>query len=121
MRIRLLAKQWKNEKVDIRYNPMTENTCISLSYIKVNKYRKSYLQYTHDMAELKKHGCCICSYNKCQSSLHFHHVNPEDKEFGLITSTMSYKLERIMEEFYKCTLLCANCHGEITYVLEGNK
>jgi len=59
-------------------------------------------------------GCKICKYNKCASSLHYHHINPEDKEFE-ISWAVNQQLteEKILAEISKCALLCANCHGEV--------
>ena len=59
-------------------------------------------------------GCNLCGYNKCASSLHYHHLDPKDKEFE-IGWAMQHQLseEKILVEISKCQLLCANCHGEI--------
>jgi 5-methylcytosine-specific restriction endonuclease McrA len=60
-----------------------------------------------------KGGKCIyCGYDKCVSSLDFHHRNPEEKEFG-INECISYSYERLERESDKCDLVCRNCHGEI--------
>lgn len=55
--------------------------------------------------------CVSCGYSKCMAALHFHHKNPEEKEF------MWGKLKRqtwtvVLGELDKCHLLCANCHAE---------
>jgi len=65
------------------------------------------------MHEWKKHGCCICGYNKCDRALQFHHVVPKEKSFGLTVGVLSHPTERVVKEFYKCMLLCTNCHMEI--------
>jgi hypothetical protein len=58
-------------------------------------------------------GCCvICAYDSCVVNLHFHHVDPSEKEFVLASSTTK-SLARYREELAKCVLVCANCHGEI--------
>ena len=31
--------------------------------------------------------CQICGYDKCQSALEFHHINPEQKDFHLGSNT----------------------------------
>lgn len=57
-------------------------------------------------------GCCkICKYDKCPQSLHFHHKNPDEKDFTISGRTISW--ERMKLELDKCILLCANCHGEL--------
>lgn len=60
-------------------------------------------------------GCCqICSYNKTQTALELHHIDPSKKElsFGSIRANPK-KWNEIFNELLKCILLCANCHREI--------
>lgn len=57
--------------------------------------------------------CCLCSYNKCNSALEFHHINPEEKSYGLSSGGNCHSLEQDLEEAQKCILVCANCHREI--------
>lgn len=62
-----------------------------------------------------KGGCCsVCGYNKSFRSLHFHHINPEEKDFtlGRKWGKLGFN-ETIKKELDKCILVCANCHGEI--------
>jgi hypothetical protein len=62
-------------------------------------------------------GCCvICGYNKCDSVLSLHHLDPSKKEmsFGDIRAN-PVKWETIVKELKKCILICSNCHGEIHY------
>lgn len=60
-------------------------------------------------------GCCqICSYNRCNEALEFHHLDPAKKEFSFGKITASPKaLAKIIEELKKCILLCANCRREV--------
>lgn len=58
-------------------------------------------------------GCCaVCGYDRCIVNLHFHHVDPSEKSFGLSMGTTK-SLATYREELEKCVLLCANCHGEV--------
>ena len=71
-------------------------------------------KYTAMMHEIKINGCAICGYNKCDTALDFHHVNPENREFGCNLRTLGgYKSERFITELNKCILLCKNCHYEL--------
>lgn len=56
--------------------------------------------------------CKICGYEKCKTALHFHHLDPKEKAFG-ISSKASWGFEKIKSELDKCILLCSNCHAEI--------
>ena len=102
------------------------------------KYRKNHPQYqiTYDLKhkkeikernkiqhlymkkliyDLRSNGCSICGYNKNQNSLHFHHVEPENKKFNI--NVRNTRTESLFDELNKCILLCANCHGEIHSLL----
>ena len=57
-------------------------------------------------------ACCVCGYARCMFTLHFHHVDPENKAFA-VTTARGKSLAAYREEARKCVLVCANCHGEI--------
>ena len=55
-------------------------------------------------------GCClICGYNRCLAALHFHHLNPFEKDFNISDKS---NWNEIKIELEKCVLLCANHHAE---------
>jgi 5-methylcytosine-specific restriction endonuclease McrA len=57
--------------------------------------------------------CAECGYDRLPAALHFHHIDPTTKEFGLSAHGLSRGLERAREEARKCVLLCGNCHAEV--------
>ncbi len=61
--------------------------------------------------------CQECGYDKCWRALHFHHIDPSKKEFGILESRPGYKKvrewDKLKIEIDKCILLCANCHMEL--------
>lgn len=57
--------------------------------------------------------CEICGYNKCLAALEFHHLNPNEKEFGIGSKGYTRSWEKIKMELDKCILVCANCHREL--------
>ena len=58
--------------------------------------------------------CQICGYDKCQIALHFHHVDPTTKKFGISDAVSGkYSRQEIEDEIKKCVLICSNCHVEI--------
>ena len=75
------------------------------------KCRVKYKQrlYKERAVQYKGGKCQHCGYDKCNEALEFHHINPEEKDFGM-GEHMSW--ERTKKELDKCILLCANCHRE---------
>lgn len=55
--------------------------------------------------------CAVCGYNRCPNALAFHHVNGEDKLFG-ISGSHALSWDKFKRELDKCILLCMNCHAE---------
>ena len=65
------------------------------------------------LVEYKGGKCEICGYDKCVEALEFHHINPDEKDFGIGQKGYTRSFERNKEEVDKCILVCANCHREI--------
>ena len=63
------------------------------------------------LIEYKGGECELCGYKKCNRSLQFHHLNPDEKDFTI--SGKSFSFENLKEEVDKCILVCSNCHSEI--------
>ncbi len=63
--------------------------------------------------EYKGNKCVICGYNKCDRALEFHHLNPNEKDFGISAKGYTRSWEKVKNELDKCMMLCANCHREI--------
>lgn len=57
--------------------------------------------------------CILCGYNKCNRSLHAHHVEPANKKFSIARKGTTRSWKKLRKELDKCVLVCANCHGEI--------
>jgi transposase len=57
--------------------------------------------------------CRLCGYDRCTRALHFHHTDPEQKEFGLARGGVTRAIEQLRVEAAKCVLLCSNCHAEV--------
>lgn len=58
-------------------------------------------------------ACVLCGYARCIRALHFHHVDPESKAFGLAHQGFTRSLATMRQEIAKCVLLCSNCHMEV--------
>jgi DNA-binding CsgD family transcriptional regulator len=63
------------------------------------------------LVKYKGGKCRICGYNKSIKALHFHHLDPTQKDFTI--SGKSWSFERLKNEVDKCILVCSNCHCEI--------
>lgn len=64
--------------------------------------------------------CEICGYNKCPDALEFHHINSNEKDFGIAQKGYTRSFSEVRKELDKCILVCSNCHREIHYS-ERNK
>jgi hypothetical protein len=69
-----------------------------------------------DLVNLMGGKCQQCGYDKNCAALHFHHIDPLTKEFGLDVRALStLTLDACVVEANKCKLLCGNCHSEFHY------
>ncbi len=79
------------------------------NYINVKSYRQKLKEKS---IEYKGGSCERCGYDRCNSALEFHHLDPKEKDFG-IGSYNVLSWEKIKKELDKCMMVCANCHREI--------
>lgn len=84
------------------------NKCKSKSG--VHKFRKNLKVKS---VEYKGGKCVFCGYNKCVEALQFHHLDPDQKDFGIGEKGHTRKWEHIKNELDKCICVCSNCHAEI--------
>ena len=80
-----------------------------------NKIRVLRRKYDRKVKLIQMSGgrCIKCGYNKNIRGLSFHHRDPDKKEFGLNINSLGRNWDSILKEFYKCDLLCLNCHAEV--------
>lgn len=58
-------------------------------------------------------ACVVCGYERHIGALHFHHLDPREKSFGVARGGVTLGIERLRAEARKCVLLCSNCHAEV--------
>lgn len=107
----------------------------SLSGIKNPRWKCKkclYLTSKNYLYELKikcityKGGKCEhCGYDKSPRAMHFHHIDPTQKDFSIsdrnpnTNKNGTKKWESIKTELNKCLLLCSNCHFELHEQLDA--
>ena len=58
-------------------------------------------------------ACSICGYSRAMRALHFHHLNPAEKQLEVNAKGAALSLDTLRAEARKCILLCSNCHAEV--------
>jgi transposase len=58
-------------------------------------------------------ACVLCGFDGYAGALHFHHVDPAQKRFGLGSRGLARSMSALREEARKCVLLCSNCHAQV--------
>lgn len=58
-------------------------------------------------------ACVLCGFDGYAGALHFHHVDPDEKRFGLGSRGLARSMAALREEARKCVLLCSNCHAQV--------
>ena len=73
----------------------------------------------HELLKRRGGKCVLCRYNKSESALCFHHIDPSTKLFN-ISGTRLTKIGRakLEAEVDKCDIYCLNCHAEL-HDIEG--
>lgn len=92
----------------------TKNKKLNDTLLKQNRVKSviSWRQRTKIKSiEYKGGKCILCGYDKCKTSLSFHHLNPKEKDFTI--SGKSFSWDKLKLELDKCVLLCLNCHQEL--------
>ena len=107
------------KEFEVKPNGTTRKYCFdcSPSYSKGGSRAKTITALRRAMKKeaVKRMGgkCSICGYDKCIDALHFHHIDPNIKDFALSSSGNTRSWEEYWTEAQKCQLVCANCHAEI--------
>lgn len=95
------------DKKQIVYDKVTKKERAAAA---AKRRRKKLKQMAIDY---KGGSCQKCGYNKCNGALEFHHLDPNEKDFGISAKGDTKSWERIRVELDKCILICANCHREL--------
>ena len=116
---KLIFKLWFMEEIrTCKYHGETEFRLETNGRWRCKKCMSEAVQKRREVLKLKaikyKGGkCCICGYNNCVNALEFHHMDPNEKDFGIASDGYTRSWENVKEELDKCVLLCANHHREV--------
>lgn len=93
----------------------------NIAFIQRNSnYRKEwYKQAKKEFVQLLGGKCQMCGYYKSIAALEFHHVNGADSPSSSELKNHKEFHQKINDG--KITLLCANCHREAHYTLNGGR
>ena len=72
------------------------------------KRRKNKREYVEYMGG----ECWLCTEDE-PICLEFHHINSNNKSFGVSASGLTRARKTVLEELDKCAMLCANCHRKV--------
>ena len=94
----------KNKQKEIRKRCYQKNKKF---YILREKLRtlENTLQFKSYKLTLK---CDRCGFNDGRA-IHFHHKNPEEKEYNISNLYRKF-IPKLEKEISKCEIICANCH-----------
>lgn len=59
------------------------------------------------------HKCSCCGLIDEPVLYDFHHINPEEKSFGIANASTTRSRQAYADEAKKCIMLCANCHRRV--------
>lgn len=65
------------------------------------------------LVEANNHECACCGLIDDYVIYDFHHLNPEDKSFGIGNGSTTRSRQAYADEAKKCVMLCANCHRKV--------
>lgn len=117
-------------KIEKPLNEFNKHSKGSTSWCKICVRKRSKQYYEENREQIRKNQkryedknrewfneykktleCSKCGENHI-SCLDFHHINSNEKEFGIAQSisTLTKTKEQILKEISKCIVLCSNCH-----------
>lgn len=95
---------------EFRQRKRGEKVCLQCNRDRVYQWRRDAKT---KLVEMFGGKCVLCGYSKCNRSLQFHHLDPNEKEFNISAFSSCMNFSKLVEECKKCVLVCSNCHGEI--------
>lgn len=90
-------------------------------YIKRNRIKKKKLiKFVNEFKAQRRCERCNFPGKRNPSSLDFHHIKKEDKEYN-VSALFAFSKNKILQEIAKCQLLCGNCHRIVEHEERNQK
>lgn len=102
-----------NEEFELPFGEVNRKYCFECMPKGLSKSEQTNTirKYSKQKAIKLLGGKCICcDFNQYTSSLEFHHLDEDEKEFNIANRMHSLENEEMLNEVHKCVLLCSNCH-----------
>lgn len=107
-----ITKLRKQKKTYAEISKQLKCSISTVCYYLNSDYQSGLRKLKERLVKLFGGKCKLCGYDYCIAALHFHHINPKDKKFGISQSRIR-NFEKLKKEAEKCILVCSNCHAEI--------
>jgi hypothetical protein len=87
----------------------------------INKNRKWKEKVLSFLKEYKENICCEKCGENHPSTLDFHHLDTDEKEFEISRwRQKASTIKKLKKEIEKCIVLCANCHRKLHWEEKQN-
>jgi hypothetical protein len=108
---------WRKIEIELNRCELLCSNCHREYHFNISQSKDERRITKKILLDYKGNKCEKCGYNKCQSGLTFHHLDPSKKDFNFSEISVRAKSlqdlnDNIIKELDKCSLLCANCHRE---------
>lgn len=78
-----------NDFITDNFNRKYCYDCIPSGLTQTESIKRKDRLLKHKLVEYKGGKCEKCGYNKCEGALHFHHINPDEKDFTISHTNLS--------------------------------
>lgn len=105
----ILDRRWSNLELEIKKCKILCSNCHAEEHCQSSGKRNLIKNIM--LQKLNVFKCCNCGYvGKNFSSLDFHHIDKNEKSFGISRNAKEINVERLLEESKKCKIICKKCH-----------
>ena len=118
---RYQSEEWKEYQRNYQHSWHQHNKEKRLAKLYEQKAARKVAIHSYIQNIKSRLRCADCGQQH-PATLHFHHLNAEDKAFNIGEAVdKGFSLDRIKKEIEKCIVLCANCHFIRHYNLRNKK